>query len=113
MLSAEQWLEEHFVDPEGALEIVLIRRLRESEELQGSRYGEPIRALEALVQRLLESESSLRSFLREVDAEWGRMYLENPYFDRIGEKSHADDPYTFESTRSQLDDLAAKLQEST
>ena len=81
-LEIEQYLEGHLADSEGALLIVLQREVRESEDLLERSYDQPLAALAGVTEHLLGLPERLRGFVRRVDAEWGRIYSERPYFDR-------------------------------
>ena len=88
---------------------VLSRRCRDSEDLLENRYDDPLAVLAAITERLLRSEKPLRDFVHTVDAEWGRIFLERPFFERRGRPAHPDDPYTISSVRRALTDLPAGL----
>ena len=105
----ELFLERYLVDGEGALLRVLQRRVKESEILLAAGYEQPLSALNEVTDNILGSESRLQSFVRQVDAEWGRMYRERPYFQRPGQPPKRDDPYTFSSVRETLGKLLDEL----
>jgi len=108
-LEIEQFLERHLDDTEGALTVVLQRRVREGEDLLERSYEDPLAALAEVTERLLARPESLRSFVRLVDAEWGRIYSERPYFE-VGEAPpRAGDPYTIASVRQALSALLDSL----
>jgi hypothetical protein len=106
----EQYLEKNLHDSEGALEIVLLRRVRTSETLLKMGYDRPLDVLARYCERVLGSEELLHDFVRAVDAEWGRMYQERPHFQKEGQPPDKDDPYTFSSVRDTLSQLLEKLQ---
>ena len=108
-LEIERYLESQLVDAEGALEVVLLRRVRESEMLFKMGYDQPLNVLALFCERILSSEGLLRDFVREVDAEWGRIYLERPHFQKNGRPPDPEDQYTFLSVRIALSGLIAKL----
>ena len=108
-LEIERYLESHLVDSEGALEVVLLRRVRESEILFRMGYEQPLTALALFCERILGSEGLLQDFVNDVDAEWGRIYLERPHFQKDGRPPDAEDKYTFSSVRIALSGLTAKL----
>jgi len=108
-LEIERYLESYLADAEGALEIVLLRRVRESEMLFNMGYDQPLSALALFCERILNSEERLRDFVTEVDAEWGRIYLERPHFQKDGRPPDPEDPYTFSSVRRTLSGLIEKL----
>ncbi len=110
-LEIEQYLERHLVDSERALEIVLLRRVTQSELLFKMGYDQPITGLALFCERVLNSEELLQDFVREVDAEWGRINLERPHFQKDDRPPHPEDPYTFSSVRTKLTGLVTKLRD--
>jgi hypothetical protein len=112
-LEIEQYLESWLADSEGALLVVLLRRVRESEALLESAYDRPLDALASVAERILGSRDGLRRFVGEVDAEWGRIYSERPYFDSAGTPPRPGDPYTVESVGAALTALLARLEPSS
>lgn len=108
-LEIERCLERHLVDSQGALEAVLLRRVRESELLLKAGYDQPLEVLAHFCARILGSEGLLQDFVRDVDAEWGRIYLQRPHFQKDGRPADPEDPYTFASVRVALSGLTAKL----
>ena len=109
-LEIEQFLEQNLDDAEGALSVVLPRRARDSETLLADSYENPLKALSRFVGTLLSSQRLLRGFVHEVDAEWGRIYLERPFFEKEGQTPHSDDPYTVASVRKSLEGLLERLE---
>ncbi len=108
-VATDLFLEEHLVDAEGALLVVLERRVRESMQLTEESYDHPLAVLAGIVEHILGREDRLQSFVRQVDTEWGRIYLERPHFQRAGKPPHRDDPYTFASVRDTLSKLLDTL----
>ena len=108
-LEIEQYLESRLKDAEGALLVVLQRRVLASEALLERSYERPLEALAGVAERLLASPPGLRGFVRAVDAEWGRIYSQRPYF-QVGEAPpRPGDPYTFDSVRAALAELLEAL----
>ncbi|MFV2068782.1 MAG: hypothetical protein ACC645_17560 [Pirellulales bacterium] len=107
-LEIERYLRKHLVDAEGALLVVLLRRVRESAILMKS-YDQPHDALARYTERLLDSAARLQRFVNEVDTEWGRIYYERPHFQKEDQPPHQDDPYTFSSVRATLSQLIEEL----
>src|SRR5262245_30273667 len=66
----ESYLDRHLVSPAGALSVVLLRYVKESELLL-SNLDQPLVVLAAYVQHVLDSEYLLQEFVRESDVEWG------------------------------------------
>ncbi|HTN76258.1 MAG TPA: hypothetical protein VL096_13465 [Pirellulaceae bacterium] len=104
----ESFLEQHLISPAGALNAVLLRQVRESEMLLRN-LDQPLVAILAYIQQVLNSDHLLLDLVRQADCEWGRLYDERPYFEQPGAKSHKDDPYTRESVQISLRQLAEKL----
>lgn len=105
----ERYIEQYLPDAEGALRIVLERRVSESEDLFKLSYRQPLVALAQYVEHLLHTEGTLQDFVREVDAQWGRIYDERPHFQQPGTPPDTGDPYTIASVRAKLTRLLEKL----
>jgi hypothetical protein len=95
------WLRSHLTDSGGALQVVLHRRVKESDLLLGN-FDHPLAVLADYCQRVLDSDYLLKDLVRATDVEWGRMMGERPFFDKEDASSHPDDPYTIDSTRHSL-----------
>src|SRR5262245_19086294 len=80
----ESYLDRHLMTPAGAMSVVLLRRVKESEILL-SNLDQPLVVLASCVQQILESEYLLQEIVRESDVEWGRAYGERPFFDKEGQ----------------------------
>ena len=106
-LETDEYLRRHLVDSGSALRSVLIRHLGES--LLDSDYDQPLAALAEYIRRILTSEHLLEEFVREADAEWGRVHDERPYFQMPSRPPHCDDPYTIDSVRLALVELRERL----
>ncbi|MBN1852666.1 MAG: hypothetical protein JW829_08075 [Pirellulales bacterium] len=112
-LEVEQYLKQNLIDAEFALEVVLLRRVRNSEILLDMEYDQPLAALVQLIESFLGSDALLHDFVDEVDAEWGRISYERPHFQQEGHAPDRDDPYTFTSVRTMLRQLLQKLRASS
>jgi hypothetical protein len=106
-LEIDEYLRRHLVDSGGVLRSVLFRHLGES--LLNSDYDQPLVALAEYIRRILTSDQLLEEFVREADAEWGRVHDERPYFQIPSRPPHRDDPYTVESVRLALIQLRERL----
>ncbi len=102
-------MEQNLIDSEGALEVVLLRRVSNSEMFLQRGPEQPLVTLALLTEHILHSEPLLRAFVTEVDREWGRMFRERPHLQQAGSPPDADDPYTFSSVRRTLSKLVDKL----
>ena len=107
--TVERYLEQNLVDAAGALETVLLRRVRDSEIFLQRGHEKPLTTLAVMTEHILSSEQLLQTFVTEVDREWGRMYRELPHLQKPGEPPHDDDPYTFRSVRKTLTNLVETL----
>jgi len=104
----ETYLDRHLMSPAGAMSVVLLRRVKQSELLLNN-LDQPLVVLAACVQQILDSEYLLQEIVRESDVEWGRVYGERPFFEKEGCAPHQEDPYTIESVRLALSQLLEKL----
>jgi hypothetical protein len=108
-LAAEDLLDAHLDDSEGALRQVLLRDTRRAAEAAQREESDASQLLRSLVAAFLDSDTSLTDLVRRADAEWGRLYEERPHFDHSGVESEEDDPYTVDSVRAQLETLLDRL----
>ena len=108
-LQIKDTLRRNIEDEEGALKVVLARRVRDSEVLLATHYSESLGALVRVTEHILASDSRLRHFVRAIDAEWGRIYSERPYFEQAGKPAQREDPYTVSSVRGTLTELLERL----
>ena len=104
----ETYLDRNLNTAAGALSVVLLRQVKESELLLNN-LDQPLVVLAACVQRVLDSDYLLTELVRQADVEWGRVYGERPHFERVGAPAHEDDPYTAASVRGTLSQLLQKL----
>src|SRR5262245_41420091 len=104
----ESFLDRNLNSPAGALSVVLLRQIKQSELLL-SNLDQPLVVLASHIQRALDSEYLLQELVREADVEWGRAYGERPHFQREGCPPDQEDPYTVESVRATLSQLTEKL----
>lgn len=104
-----QYLESQLIVLGDAFAIVLTRQVIESAFILECGYEQPIVALKFKIDQLLRSEGSLKEFVREIDAEWGRINQERPHFERPGKPPSPADPYTIESVRADLSRLQRDL----
>jgi hypothetical protein len=109
-LEIEEYLRRYLPDSGNVLKSVLLRHLGES--LLNGDYDQPLAALAEYIPRVLMSEQLLEEFVREADAEWGRVFDERPYFQGSNGPPgppHPDDPYTIDSVRLTLFQLQERL----
>jgi hypothetical protein len=104
----ESYLDRHLMCPAGAMSVVLLRRVKESELLLHS-LDQALTVLASCIQQILDSDHLLTEFVRECDIEWGRTYGERPIFQKEGCPPNEDDPYTAESVRIMLSELIQRL----
>ena len=106
-LEIDEYLRRHLVDSGSALRSVFVRHLGES--LLDGDYDQPLAALAEYIRRILTSEHLLEEFVREADAEWGRVHNERAHFQMPNRPPHPDDPYTIDSVRLALFQLRERL----
>jgi hypothetical protein len=104
----ENWLTLHMPAGNGELQVVMLRRIGESEFLLHN-FEKPLFVLAALCQRVLDSDYLLKELVREADIEWGKVQGQRPYFEKEGSPPDPEDPYTVESVRQVLSRLVEKL----
>jgi hypothetical protein len=108
VIEIREYLNRHLLDAAGVLSAVLLCQVKESELLLKD-FDQPLAVLAGHVRQLLDSEYRLKELVREADAEWGRVYGERPRFEKDGCPPTPDDPYTLESVRTALTQLAGGL----
>lgn len=106
----EEYIRQNLADSEGALKVVLIRCMKQSDILLGN-FEQPLKALANGIRRILESDYLLQELVRETDAEWGRIFDERPFFELPGRPPHPDDPYTIEGVRAKLQAFLEQTQQ--
>ena len=104
----ENWLRHYLSAGNDELQVVLLRRVKESELLLHN-FEQPLVVLAAFCQQVRDSDYLLKELVREADLEWGRVQGERPYFEREGSPPDPNDPYTFQSVRKTLAGLLEQL----
>jgi hypothetical protein len=104
----ETWLRRHLADAGGALQVVLLRHVKESETLLNN-FDQPLAVLASCCRRILSSDYLLKEVVRDADVEWGRVFGERPHFEKEGCPPDPDDPYTTDSVRTTLSGLLKEL----
>jgi hypothetical protein len=108
-IEIETWLRRHLIDPDGALQVALLRSVKGSELLLNN-FDQPLVVLAACCQKILGCDDLLKELVRNADIEWGRIFGQRPYFEQQGVKPDPDDPYTIESVRNTLCRLLTQLE---
>jgi hypothetical protein len=103
----ENWLR-HYLSGAEELEVVLLRRVRESEFMLHN-FERPLFVLKACCQRVLNSDYLLKELVRETDIEWGQVQGQRPYFEKEGSPADPDDPYTVASVGKILAGIIEQL----
>jgi hypothetical protein len=101
------YLRAHLTDAGGVLAEVVLRSMRTSDVLL-QHVHEPMVVLVSYVNHVLQSAMLLQDLVREADAAWGRAYDERPYFERAGQPSPPEDPYTLASVHDALRQLVER-----
>lgn len=102
----QHYLRQHVADH--TLSNVLLRHVTESDSLLND-LDHPLAVLCGYVRQVLSSDYRLKELVREADVEWGRVFDERPTFEKEGCAPAADDPYTLDSVRATLGQLANEL----
>ncbi|MEO2092320.1 MAG: hypothetical protein ABGY75_22935 [Gemmataceae bacterium] len=100
----EDFLRLNLTDAGGALRVVLLRGVSDSDLLLRD-YDHPLVVLASYARQVLGSDYRLQELVRQADVEWGRVTGERPHFERPGCPPDPDDPYTTESVRASLSHL--------
>ncbi len=103
------FLEVHMVDNSGVLRHVLERRIKDDIVLLSEHVDVPLGALAHVLDHLLAIDERVFDLVRQVDAEYGRVMDERPYFQKPGAPAHPDDEYTHQSVRTTLTQLRVVL----
>lgn len=103
------FVEKEVEDSSGALHAVLQRWIRTSDTIVADHFDDPLDALEIILDQMLSSDARLQEVVRRVDAEWGRIMLERPHFQKPGQPPHPDDEHTHANVRAELEGLREKL----
>ena len=104
----ENWLRHHMTAGNGELEVVMLRRIQESEFLLNN-LDQPLVVLSTLCKKVLDSDYLLKELVREAEVEWGQVQGERPYFEKEGSPPDPNDPYTYESVHKTLCSLVKQL----
>ncbi len=108
----KDFVREQCSDPSGAIKSILNRRVKSSTTLIEKHLDNPKAALAELLQSILNKDTVLYEFVRQVDVRWGEMYQERPMFQQPGDSAHPDDEYTHESVKADLTSLLQTVQNS-
>ncbi|MBE9048392.1 hypothetical protein IQ255_29075 [Pleurocapsales cyanobacterium LEGE 10410] len=103
------FIDRHLIDPSAALQAILHQWVKGDPRVSQHKEN-PLVALEAILQSIIDNPNLLYELVRQVDIRWGQMYGERPYFQQPGQPPHPNDEYTHESVRQDLLDLQGKLQ---
>lgn len=108
---AKQRVTSQTKDLEGSLKTVLCGIIDGEAARIDAHRDTPESVVTRIIDRILASEENLKEFVRRVDQRWGSDNQERPYFERSGQPSHPDDPYTYQSVRTSLEALRQALQD--
>lgn len=108
-LKVMHFVRQYMPDTYGCLYQVLDRRLQANESTLSKNISNPLIALKEILSAITSSEYQLVEFVREVDQLYGQQFDERPYFQSIGKPAHPNDPYTHDSVRKLLVELAGQI----
>ena len=97
----QMFINQNLSDPSGALQAVLYNWVKTDSRVS-QHLNSPLIALNEILSTLIDNQSLLHEFVRQVDHKWGQIYDERPYFQQPGQPAHPEDEYTHESVRLQL-----------
>ncbi len=103
------FINKHTEDSCGALKQVLQSRVKLNTTIVGDSIDAPLSALAIIVKKLLANSPFFYDFVKEVDAKYGQLFQERPYFQTPGGKAHPDDEYTHDSVKQSLEKLVAQI----
>jgi len=95
-------------DLTGALLAALIERVKNDEIRISTHIDKPLDALKELLDEIIEHESILHEFVRQVDTHSGMILSERPVFQEPGDAPDPDDEYTHQSVKRALEELLKK-----
>lgn len=101
-LEIQQLIKKNIPDNFGAIHRVLMRRVKNSNDIVHKHFDKPHMALKEIIEHILERDTRLYEFVRAVDQYYGEAYGERPHFQMPGKPAHPDDNYTHESVREAL-----------
>ena len=102
------FINQHLEDPDGALEVVLKRWIQTDSRIN-QHLDTPLIALEKILTSIVSSELILHEFSRQVNAQWGEIYCERPYFQVPGQRLHPKTVYSYASVYKALETLIEVL----
>ncbi|MBE9070263.1 hypothetical protein IQ260_26835 [Leptolyngbya cf. ectocarpi LEGE 11479] len=97
-------IDQHLVDPHGALQPCLKRWVKTDGRI-GKYLDEPLTALQVIVLDIMENPPILYEFARQVAVECGQMNGERPYFQKPGTEASPDAAYSHKSIQGILAEL--------
>ncbi len=103
------FINKHTEDSCGALKQVLQSRVKLNTTVVGDSIDAPLSALATIITKLLTNSPFFYDFVKEVDAKYGQLFQERPYFQVPGGKAHPDDEYTHESVQHSLEKLVSQI----
>lgn len=112
LVEIENWLREHLSAGEAELQSVLLQHINGSDALLKN-FDQPLAALVAYCEHVVDSDHLLTEVVREADIAWGRVQAERPKFEQAGSPPDPNDPYTLESVRNTLTAVVEKLGRDT
>ncbi|MEM7064457.1 MAG: hypothetical protein AAF572_15005 [Cyanobacteria bacterium P01_B01_bin.77] len=101
-------IDQHLVDPQGALQPCLKRWIKTDGRI-GKYLNEPLTALQVIVLDIMENPPILYEFARQVAVECGQLNGERPYFQKPGIEASPDAPYSYKSIQEILAELLYRV----
>ncbi|MBE9221149.1 hypothetical protein IQ215_00415 [Cyanobacterium stanieri LEGE 03274] len=92
-------------DSSGALQAVLQDMVDGADNKIGNHDTDPLSALRAIIEEIMESDNLYYDFVRRVDLKSGQISGDRPYFQKPGQPAHPEDEYSHESVKEKLSEL--------
>ncbi|ELR99831.1 hypothetical protein [Gloeocapsa sp. PCC 73106] len=103
------FIAQNLSDPTGALQFVLQSWVSDRPPALSKHLDSPLKALEEMIERVLNNPEILYELVRKVDFRSGQITGKRPHFQMPGQEPHPDDEYTHDSVTQQLKQLLEKV----
>lgn len=108
----KQFIAANLGDSSGALQAILQLLVDEELDKVSQNLDNPVRALELILEEILDNQELLYELVHRVDVKWGQIYGERPYFQQPNQTPHPEDEYTHTSVGDDLVDFLAIVKEN-
>lgn len=105
----KQFIAANLGDSSGALQAILQLTVDEAIRKVSQNLDDPLQALRAILEEILDNPALLYELVHRVDVKWGQMYGERPFFQQPNQIPHPEDEYTHDSVRERLESLLERV----